>query len=65
MLLCVKFDFGVKMVMLLNVMNMLCKFEMLCLVILDDRFRFNILCVVGILVIRIKFNVIVIEFREL
>lgn len=53
------------MAMLLNAMNMLCKFEMLRSVILDDRPRFNILRAAGTPVIRIKSNVAAIELREL
>ena len=63
--LCVKSDSGAKMVMLLNAMNMLCKFEMLRSVILDDRPRFNILRAAGTPVIKIKSNVAAIELREL
>lgn len=61
----VKSDSGAKMAMLLNAMNMLCKFEMLRSVILDDRPRFNILRAAGTPVIRIKSNVAAIELREL
>ena len=56
----VKSDSGAKMAM-----NMLCKFEMLRSVILDDRPRFNILRAAGTPVIRIKSNVAAIERREL
>lgn len=61
----VKSDFGAKMAMLLNAMNMLCKFEMLRSVILGDRPRFNILRAAGTPVIRINSNVAAIELREL
>ena len=61
----VKSDSGAKMAMLLNAMNMLCKFEMLRSVILDDRPRFNILRAGGTPVIRIKSNIAAIELREL